>query len=106
MPPLEVLKPFANDIANAAVQFDVSERTVRRWLHSAGLTEKKTGWGPKLNKSQVNEVHKLDREGFKIVEIAKMMNVSHVAISKIINGQTHIAKGKDTAVVSVIYNAG
>lgn len=105
MPSLEDLKPFVNDIANAAVHFGVSERTVRRWLQSSGLTEKKSGWGPKLNKSQVNEVHKLDREGLKVVEIAKLMNVSHVAISKILNGQSHAPKGKETAIISVVYNA-
>jgi transposase len=104
MPSPEDLKPFVNDIANAAVHFGVSERTVRRWLHASGLTEKKSGWGPKLNKSQVNEVHRLDREGVRIVDIAKIMNVSHVAISKILNGRTHTPKGTDTAIVSVIYN--
>jgi transposase len=106
MPPLEELKPFVSDIGNAAVHFNVSERTVRRWFHSAGLTEKKAGWGPKLDKTQVNEVHRLDREGLKVVEIAKIMNVSHAAISKILSGRTHINKSKDTAIVTVIYNAG
>jgi transposase len=104
MPSLEDLKPFVNDITNAAMHFGVSERTVRRWFHASGLTKKKSGWGPKLKKSQVNEIHRMDRDGFKIVEIAKIMNVSHVAISKILNGQSHTLNGTDTAIVSVIYN--
>lgn len=105
MPTLEELKPFLNDIANAAVHFNVSERTVRRWLHATGLTEKRSGWGPKLKKSQVNEIHRLDSQGMKVVDIAKLMNVSHAAISKILNGQSHAPKGNtETAIVSVIYN--
>jgi predicted P-loop ATPase len=47
-------------------------------------------WNSKFNKSQINEIFKLDKEGMKRYLIAKKMGCSKSTISDILNGKRYL----------------
>lgn len=89
---------------DAAEAFNVSVRTVIRWLDEYGEYHPRKGYGPKLTEDQVVKVRLLHQDGWAIKDLAKKFNVTFSSISRIIHGITHKTKSKDVAEVSVVYN--
>jgi transposase len=93
IPKLDELKPYTNDPKMAAKKFEVSERTIKRWLTFYKLYEPKNSQPNKLNKAKANIIRDLDIQGYTQKELAKMFNVSQANIGRIINNiyyKTHI----------------
>lgn len=88
-PHREDLAKYAKDIKGAALKWDVSERTVRRWLQSYDLYSPRKGYGPgKLDKNKVSKIRELI-ETHTQVEIAKMFGVSQATVGRVVNNITH-----------------
>lgn len=81
------LIPYQNHLEEAAKHFDVSQRTIRRWLAKVGLYNPKKGWGRgKLGHSQAQEIRDLYRqEKYTQAELAEMFDVSQGMICRIVN---------------------
>jgi len=102
-PSAEKIRTLANNIKEAAKQFDVSEKTICRWLKSEGLYECKSNYGVKLNMQKAKEIRKKFNEGFEIKELASEYCVTFSAISRIVKNITY-CEIKETAIVKVVYN--
>ena len=85
------LLPYQNHLSEAAKRFDVSERTIRRWLDEFGLYHPKKGWGRgKLNQDQVCEIRELyQQEKCTQAQLAEMFNVTQAMICRIVNNVSH-----------------
>jgi len=102
-PSTEQLRAFINNIKGAAKQFDVSEKTICRWLKSEGLHECKSNYGVKLNMQKAKEIRKKFNDGSEIKELSSEYSVTFSTISRIIQNITY-CEIKETAIVKVVYN--
>jgi transposase len=102
-PSLEQLYPYENDRKSAAKHFNVSEKTICRWMQSEGIYECKKNYGVKLNMQKAQEIRKKFEEGSKIKDIAKEYGVTFSAISRILHNINYPVI-KETALVKVVYN--
>lgn len=72
MPSKEQLIPYVDCLAEAAIAFNKSTRTIRRWLDRYGLYDPQIKYKPgKVTKEIAAEIRRLDRENLTQTEIAK-----------------------------------
>lgn len=102
-PTLEELKTFVNDRKAAAKHFNVSEKTITRWMQHHGLYTPKKNYGVKLNMSLAQEIRQKHLKGLKMKDLAKDYGVTFSAISRIIDNISY-PEIKETAVIKVVYN--
>lgn len=86
-PTKKQLLSYVGNFKSAAKKFDVSERTIRRWMKEHDIYEPKIGFGPsKLDKRKAAKIRKLDACGkYTQTELAKMFNVTQATIGRILN---------------------
>ena len=92
------------DIREAARHFQVSERTIRRWLKHYDMYHPKQTYQSKLDIAKAREIRRKYSDGIKMKVLAEEYQVSIVTISKVVNGFVHKEPVKETADISVIYN--
>lgn len=81
---------YKDDIDGAALFFNKSTRTIRRWLKSEGLYNPNLNYKPnKLSKDNVEKIRNEYNEGTNQVNLAKKYNVSQACIANIINFKTY-----------------
>ena len=75
------------DIPTAAKKFEVSTRTIRRWLAQEGIYNPKPGYGPgKLDKNKAAEIRRLYFvENYTQIKLAKIHGVTQAMIGRIVN---------------------
>mgnify|MGYP002624854821 CR=1 FL=1 len=85
------LIPYQNHLEEAAKNFGVSQRTIRRWLTEVGLYNPRKGWGRgKLARTQVQKIRDLYRQEKQTqAEMAEMFDVSQAMICRIVNNLSH-----------------
>ena len=85
----EELEKFAGNIKAAAIEFNVSERTIRRWLKSVGLYQPQTKYNPgKINAQQIKEICYLyNALDLTQQEIANKYKISQAMVGRIINAE-------------------
>jgi len=90
-PNKEELEKFQNDLAGGAKAFDVSERTIRRWLEAEGLYRPMEGYGPnKLTPKQVDDIRHLHTvKKYTQSQLGKRFGVTQATIGRIINNIYH-----------------
>lgn len=81
------LLPYINDLPGAAEAFNVSERTIRRWLESYKLYDPTPSYGPgKLDEDTAKEIRSMyDTDKYTQSELAEMYGVTQPTIGKIVN---------------------
>ena len=105
MPSKEELLPYVDDRKSAAEKFDVSVKTISRWMKENGIYKPKKNYGTKLNLEKARDIRKKYEDGQEIKDLAKEYHVTFSAISRIIQNITYTDL-KETAIVSVTYNIG
>lgn len=91
------------DRKELACSYNVSIRTICRWLDFYGLYKPKENYGPyKLTLEQVIEVRAMYLAGWKRKDLAARYGVTFAAISRVIHKITHATH--ESAIVSVVYN--
>lgn len=104
IPSKEELLPFKENRRDAAKFFDVSEKTIINWFKKYELYEPKKNYGcGKLNRQKAEEIRNLYTQGISMGELATKYQVTFATISRIIHNLIY-REGKDTAIVSVVYN--
>lgn len=104
IPSKEELLPFKENRKEAAKFFDVTEKTVINWLKKYGLYEPKENYGcGKLDRKKAEEIRDLHAQGISMGALAKKYKVTFATISRVVHNLIY-REGKDTAVVSVVYN--
>jgi len=89
-PKKEELLQYANNIKEASIKFNVSERTIRRWLKLHNIYYPKSNYNPnKLTTEQVVEIREKYNAGHNQQKIANEFKVSQATIANIINYKTH-----------------
>lgn len=90
-PSKDELEKYQNNLAGAAKAFDVSERTIRRWLEAEGLYKPTEGYGPnKLTPKQVDEIRHLHTvKKYTQAQLGKKFGVTQATIGRIINNIYH-----------------
>lgn len=102
-PNAETLK--GKSLSQIAAEFDVSERTARRWLASYDLYEPRPNYGcDKLSAEIAQTIRKDFRSGKTIKELSSHYKVTPATISRILHQITYPVKPTETAKVTVIYN--
>lgn len=103
-PPKEELVLFQDDRKAAAKHFDVSERTVSRWMQHYGIYKPKANYGcGKLSRGRAKDIRVKHQEGMMMKDLAEEYGVTVAAISRIVHNINY-KEVKETAHVSVIYN--
>ena len=97
------LKAFLNNKKDAAKKFEVSERTIYRWMLEYGICEKKSNYGPKLSAKKVEQIRARHQAGDSVKQIAKKHKISLATVYRIVKNITHKQSSTDSAKVSVIY---
>jgi transposase len=82
--------------------FDVSEKTVIRWLKFYGIYEKRENFGRKLNQKDAKNIRNSHKSGCSIQSLSENYNVTVSTIYRILKNETHVVK--DFAKITVIYN--
>lgn len=101
-PSKEELLPYVGDNRKRIAEiFDVSERTVVRWLKEYGLFQR-VGRG-KLSLKKARLIRQEHHKGASIKELSSKYNVTFASISRVIHHITYPDR-KEFAKVSVIYN--
>lgn len=85
------LIPYQNHLKEAANKFDVTERTIRRWLSEEGLYSPRKGWGRgKLTQTQVQKIRELYRQDKHTqAELAEKFDISQAMVCRIVNNTSH-----------------
>lgn len=84
------LKKFKNNLKEASLFFNKSERTIRRWMKKYGLYNPNVKKQPnKLNYKKAEEIRNLYQIGKTQKEISKIYDVSQATIANIINKKTY-----------------
>lgn len=102
-PSVDELTLFVKDRKSAAKHYGVSEKTIVRWMQSAGLYEAKENFGVKLDMQTAQQIRKKYNDGTEIKDLASEYKVTFSTISRIIHNITYPER-KDVAIVKVIYN--
>lgn len=102
-PGFEELRTFRDNRKQAAAYFDVSERTIIRWLQYHNLYAPREGHGRKLDLDKAREIRKKHSDGKTIKQLAREYNVTFSSISRIVQNINY-KEVRDTALVGVIYN--
>lgn len=102
-PSIDDLKPFVKDRTKAAEKYNVSERTISRWMKSYDIYLPKSNYGVKLDIQKAREIRTKYTSGILIKDLAEQYDVTFSAISRIINNVTY-CESHDTAQVNVTYN--
>ena len=88
-PNKEELACFSCDIKSAAEKWEVSERTIRRWLQAENLYKPRKGFGPgKLKNKEIEEIRRL-KSSYTQAQLGKMFNVSQAMVGRIVNNISH-----------------
>lgn len=103
-PSKEDLIPYVYDRKAAAKLYDVSEKTIIRWLKSYNIYEHGHYGRGKIGKDKTVEIRKKHQEGASIKSLAKEYDVSFAAISRVVHKITYKEIGPDSASVTVFYN--
>lgn len=103
-PSKEDLAPYVHDRKEAAKTFNVSEKTVMRWLKSYGMYEHGHYGRGKIGKAKAVEIREKHKQGVPIKILAEQYQVSFAAISRVIHKITYKDAGHDSASISVVYN--
>jgi transposase len=86
MPSKEELIPYIDRLAEAAISFNKSTRTIRRWLARYDLYQPQVKYKPgKVTKEIAAEIRRLDRENMTQTEIAKIIGISQPMVGRVIN---------------------
>ena len=104
IPKLTDLNPFLGDVEKIAIHFNVSDRTVRRWLSHYEIYEPKKNFGPnKLGKKKAREIRaKYNNQKVSIKKLAEEYGVTFATISRILHNITY--PDKDFSKVYVVHN--
>jgi transposase len=103
-PPKEELEPYVHDRKAATKKYDVSEKTIIRWLKSYNIYEHGHYGRGKIGKEKAVEIRTKHQEGASIKSLAKEYDVSFASISRVVHRITYKDAGPDFANVSVVYN--
>lgn len=104
MPSKEQLEPYVGSLAEAANNFQVSERTIRRWLSYYGLYQPRKNYGPnKLGVEKAKEMRQKFIDGISAKKLSDDFHVSLTCVYRTLGHKTY-RKKEDTAKVFVIYN--
>lgn len=100
------IKPSKEKLLNLSREeisenFEVSDKTVVRWLKSYDMFERK---GRKLNQTKASEIRFKYTRGKSMKDLSLEYKVTFAAISRVINNITYKTTEKTYAGVSVIYN--
>lgn len=98
------LSSYESDFKKVAIDFNVSERTARRWLNDYGLYHPKRNFGAyKLSLEDAREIRiKHINNGVSSKDLAKEYEVTFASIRRILNNETY--PENKTAGISVTYN--
>ena len=102
-PSIKKLLPFINNRKGGAIHFNVSEKTILRWLQEECLCIVKSNYGIKLNFSKAKEIRRKYKNGSKMLELSQEYEVTFSTISRIVHNVTY-RDIKTTANIAVIYN--
>ena len=103
-PPKEDLVPYVHDRKAAANLYDVSEKTIIRWMKFYGIYKHGHYGRGKIGKDKAIEIRKKHKAGIPIKTLAAEYDVSFAAISRVVHKITYRDAGPDIASVSVVYN--
>lgn len=104
IPPKDKLLPYHGDKNLIAKDFQVTVRTVYRWLKFHELDNPKKNFGPyKLDECKAREIRNLHTKGVSAKDLAENYGVTVAAIGRILNNVTY-REIKETAEVFVVYN--
>lgn len=92
----EELLPYVNNLIEASIKFNKSERTIRRWMKKYGIYFPKEQYRPgKIDKKKADEIRRLERSSeLTQKEIGEIYGISQAMVGKIINNQAHITNLK------------
>ena len=102
-PSKEDLVPYIHDKKTATKIYNVSEKTVIRWLKSYNIYEHGHYGRGKIGKENAITIRDKHIHGVSMKDLAQEYKVSFAAISRVIHGITY-KEIHDCASVSVVYN--
>lgn len=89
IPSKEVLLPFVENLSAAAIEFNKSTRTIRRWLDHYEIYKPNKKYSPgKLDNKKASEIRRLEKD-FTQAELAEKFGVSQPLIGRVINGEIY-----------------
>jgi len=102
-PSKEDIIPYIHKRKEAAQKFEVSEKTILRWLKSYGIYEHGQYGRGKLNFEKAKEIRNKYKDGTSMKKLAQEYKVTFATISRVVRYITY-KEFTEEAIISVIYN--
>lgn len=104
IPELADLLPYVSNRAEAVQKFQVTEKTIIRWMKQYEIYQPiRNCVSKKLNFELAQQIRELHKTGKTINELSTQFKVTPSAIGRAVHGITY-KEGREVADVQVIYN--